>query len=85
MNVLQRIQDTIIEPLILLFVALGFLVFIYGVVEYIWGLSTDTKAKELGKQHILWGILGMFVMAGAFGLFKLMVRILGAPVNISDL
>lgn len=81
MNLLERIENTLIEPLILFLVAIGFLVFVYGIVEFMWGLSSDTESKNNGKQHILWGIVGMFIMAGAYGLLKLMIRILGADIE----
>ncbi len=81
----QSLSDNVIQPFILLFFALGFLIFVYGIVEYVWGLSTDTLAKENGKKHMLWGVIGMFIMAGAYGIFNLMVDLIGAPVGVDTI
>ncbi len=77
----QRLTEVVINPLLLLVFALGFLVFVYGIAEFVWGLSADTESKQDGKRHMLWGVVGMFVMAGAYGIFKLLVDIVGAPLN----
>ena len=75
-----KLTSVIINPLIALIFAAGLLVFIWGIVEYIWGLSTDTKGKEKGKQHMLWGIIGMFVMAVSYTILKIIAGTLGVSL-----
>ncbi len=43
------------------------LYFIWGVVKYVMAAGDETKLKD-GKQHMIWGIVGMAVMAGAWGI-----------------
>jgi len=74
---MDKVNDAVINPLLALVFAAGLLVFIFGVVEYIWGLSSDTDAKNQGKQHMLWGVVGMFIMAAAYAIFKLVENIVG--------
>ncbi|MDO8517743.1 MAG: hypothetical protein Q7S26_00420 [bacterium] len=66
----------VVNPLLLLLFALGFLVFIWGIVEFLFdinirGQGGEGNSKNNGKQHMLWGILGMFVMSAAWAIMKL--------------
>lgn len=74
----QNIANVVVNPLIALLFAVGLLVFVLGIVEYIFGLSSNSESRENGKRHMLWGIVGMFVMAGSWSIFKLIVSVLGA-------
>lgn len=66
----------IINPLLFLLFAVGFLVFIWGIVEFLFdvnirGQGGEGASKNNGKQHMLWGILGMFVMSAAWAIMGL--------------
>lgn len=52
--------------LILLFV-LALLVFVWGMVKFIFAASNPDKLKE-AKGILWWGIIGMFVLASVFGI-----------------
>jgi len=80
-NLIDTFNKVIINPLLLLLFAGGLLVFVYGIVEFLWGLSQDTEHKEQGKQHMLYGLLGMFVMASAWAIIQLIAHTVG--VNLS--
>ena len=80
-NLINTFNQVIINPLLLLLFAGGLLVFVYGIVEFLWGLSQDTEHKERGKQHMLYGLLGMFVMASAWAIIQLIAHTVG--VNLS--
>ncbi len=42
------------------------------------GLSSDTgEKKEAGKQHMLWGIIGMFIMIAAYSILTIVANTLG--------
>lgn len=70
-----RVVSVLINPLIALVFAGGMIVFMFGVVEFIWGLSTDIgTGKERGKQHMLWGIVGMTIMASAYGILQVIAN-----------
>jgi hypothetical protein len=61
---------------IILFPFLGFLtavavlVFMYGAAQYIIN-ADNSSAREEGRKHILWGIIGLFVMLVAFGILQI--------------
>ena len=63
----------IINPLMALLIGVGLVVFMYGIVEFLWALSSGKDADK-GKQHMLWGIIGMAVMACAYGLLALIAN-----------
>ncbi len=49
--------------------ALALLVFFWGLVKYI-AKADDEKAKEAGKNTMVWGVIGLFVMFSVFGIVK---------------
>ncbi|NNM83897.1 hypothetical protein HKL94_01610 [Candidatus Parcubacteria bacterium] len=66
--------NTIVIPVIF---ALVFLVFIWGVANYLLinGGNEDKRAE--GRQFILWGILGMVVLFSVWGFVNLLLSTLG--------
>jgi hypothetical protein len=73
------ISEVIINPILALFFAVGLLVFVWGVVQFIWGLGTEASHKEEGKQHMMWGIVGMFIMTAAWAILKFIAN----SINVS--
>lgn len=67
---IDNVTRVIINPLIALLFAAGLLLFAWGIIEFLIGSSAsgDAGKKEDGKRHMLWGIIGMFVMAAAYTL-----------------
>ena len=66
----------VVNPLLLLLFAVGFLVFIWGVVEFLFDINVrggggEGNSKNNGKQHMLWGLAGMFIMSAAWGILTL--------------
>jgi len=74
--IIQRFEKFIIDPLILLLFALGFLYFLWGIVVFVWKADSD-DGRETGRQHMIWGILGMFVMIAVYGIINLITRTFG--------
>ena len=52
-------------------VALAVLFFLYGVMEFIAGAGNEEKRTQ-GKRHIIWGIIGIFIMISVFGIMRLL-------------
>lgn len=79
--VLQRFKDVILDPTIYLILTAGFLVFVWGLVQFIWKMREGSDYKE-GVQHMLWGIIGMFIMVSVYGIIALIENTIGAdPTN----
>ena len=71
-----KISAEIINPLIGLLVAVAFVVFIWGLVQFIWGVQSE-EDREKGKRHMVWGIVGMFIMIAVFGILALLLNTFG--------
>jgi hypothetical protein len=68
-----QIVAVINEFIVPLLFAIAFVVFIWGVFQYlILGAGNPDKRKE-GVQLILWGIIGFFVMVSVWGMVNLLV------------
>jgi len=75
-TLMRSIDKVIINPLIVLLFALAVVFFIYGLAEYL--LSPDNEEiRKTSKSHMLWGIIGMFIMIAVFGIMGLILNTLG--------
>ncbi len=75
---IAKIEQNIIQPLIGVLFALAFAIFLWGVARFIFQ-SDDESAREQGKQHIIWGLVGMFIMVSVFAIIHLIVGTFGIP------
>lgn len=67
---INNIVEFIFDPAVLLVFSIGFLLFVWGLVEFI-ANPADTTRKETGQKHMLWGIIGMFIMIAVGGIIAL--------------
>ena len=68
----DKLISVIITPLLQLFFAVALVVFAWGVVQFLLALNKGGKLED-GKQHMLWGILGMAIMMGAYGIITIVL------------
>ncbi|MFC1756894.1 hypothetical protein ACFLZC_01920 [Patescibacteria group bacterium] len=66
-ELINKIVEGIVNPALLLLGALAFLFFLYGLIEFIAGSESDEK-RSTGKKHLVWGIIGMFIIASTYGI-----------------
>lgn len=84
----QVIRDNIIkfiiDPLMMVLFAAGFMLFVYGLVEYLFASAkgADPSKNKTGKDHMLYGVIGMFVMSSIWGIIALIDSTFG--LNIGD-
>lgn len=75
---LNKINQYILNPLILLAFGIAFLVFFWGIFQFIYSEpAADTKNE--GKKKIFWGLFGMFIMVSTYGLIRLILGTFGIP------
>jgi len=74
--IIQNFKDAIINPVITILFSLAFLIFVWGVVRFLIN-AEDENERAQGKEHIKWGLVGMFIMAGVFGILNLVLNTLG--------
>lgn len=75
-QIVDKLNDLIIRPLILLVFAAGFFLFMWGLVVFLWNSREGEIASE-GKQHMLWGVVGMFVMISVAGIIGIITSTFG--------
>jgi hypothetical protein len=67
---LSKVVVQIVNPILLLMVAVAFVVFLWGVFEFIAHAGDEGKRAE-GQQAILWGLVGLVIMFGAYGIINI--------------
>ena len=71
-----NINNTIIHPIIGLLFGLAFVIFLWGIVEFIWK-SDNPTAREQGQKHMIWGVVGMFIMLSVIGIIQIFLGTFG--------
>ena len=67
---LAKVIVYIVNPLIYLLVAVAVVVFLWGVVEFL-ANAENPEGRENGKRHLVWGIVGLFIIFSVFGIMNL--------------
>lgn len=75
-GVLVKFVDVIIDPLITLLFAAAMLLFIWGLFQFMVDLQGGGDGKD-GKQHMLWGIIGVTIMFSVGGIINLVSNSIG--------
>lgn len=68
---LQKIVDVIVNPAIKLLFILAFIVFLWGMVEFIRSADNET-GRDKGKLHMLWGVIGLAIMVSVNGIMRIL-------------
>ena len=76
--ILNKINQFILNPLIILMFAVALLVLFWGLFQFITSAETD-EGREKGKRNILWGVIGMVIMVSVYGIIRLILGTLGVP------
>lgn len=63
-TVVYDIKQEIVYPVILLLFGIALVVFLWGVVRFIWS-EEDSEERKKGRMHMLWGIVGIAIMLAA--------------------
>jgi len=81
-QLIGKIVVYIVNPAILLVFSFGLMVFVYGLVEFLYNLSKGANADiKSGRDHMLWGVLGMFIMVSVFGIIRLISNTFGLGIG----
>jgi len=68
----------------LLIFSVGIFFFTWGLVVFLLNLD-NPEGRKTGMSHMLWGIIGVFIMATVFGIISIITETfgLGDPTNLS--
>lgn len=75
--IIDKIKTEIINPIIILLVAVAIGYFLYGLMEFIRNQDNE-DAQESGKKHMLWGVIGIAIMFSVYGILNLVNNIAGS-------
>ena len=83
-DLLERIVDYVIDPAVKVVFTLGLFFFLWGFVEFLWELK-DGKTSAEGKQHMIYGLVGMLIMVSVYGIIALIMNTFGIdPATATD-
>lgn len=85
-ELITKITQDVLNPLIIFMFALATLIFGWGVVQYILGGAQSGERTQKAKSIMIYGIIGMFIMASAWGIVSLLCNFFGtcAEINFSE-
>ncbi|MEK7114221.1 MAG: hypothetical protein AAB850_01590 [Patescibacteria group bacterium] len=75
---LVKVVEQIINPLILLLAATAFVVFLWGLFQFIAHAGDEAKRVE-GRKAVLWGIIGLVIIFGAYGIINIALGTFNLP------
>ena len=73
---LGRVSQYILNPAIGLIFALAFVYFMWGVFTMIKNADNETE-RATGRQNMIWGIVGMFIMVAVYGIIGVIIGTFG--------
>jgi uncharacterized membrane protein YidH (DUF202 family) len=65
MEIIGRVNEHIINPLIFLFIMIASVVFAWGLYNFISNADND-EARTKGKNSMVWGIVGIVIMISSY-------------------
>ena len=82
---LDRVNNLILNPIILLLFGLSFVYFLYGIVKFLQSDADDKSISRIeARKSILWGMVGMLIMFSVYGVIKFVLATFGVtPADIS--
>lgn len=74
-SLMDKINSLLTQIYVLLFLLVT-VYFFWGIVQFVRASGTGGKEMEDGKRHMVWGIIGMAIMAGAWGIVAILQSVL---------
>jgi len=75
-SLFKKILTNIVSPIVYLVGSIAVVYFIWGVVVFIQNADNAEKRKD-GYHHMIWGIVGLFIMLSATGIINIILSTLG--------
>jgi len=77
MDIVYNIIQYIVNPLIYLLIGVAVIYFLFGVFKFVKN-ADKPEERGIGAQHILWGVIGIAIIFGAFTLVHIIMNSLGS-------
>ncbi len=79
-DIVGRIEDAILFPLISLLFALALLYFLWGAYQFVANADSD-GGRDTGKSHMMYGIIGMVIMLSAYAILSIAAGSFGITIE----
>ena len=76
---LTKVEIALINPLITLLGLAAFVLFVYGIVEFVGGAGNEEK-RSIGQKHMIWGFIGLTILFGAKAIIAILASSIGVTV-----
>lgn len=74
-NLVNGIVREIVNPLIAILFTAAMVVFFWGLIEFL--RTEEPDGRSSGKQHMIWGVVGIFIMLSAYAILRLFTSSFG--------
>lgn len=71
-----KLKTFIIQPILGIIFALAFVLFLWGVTQFMMH-PEDDDVRTQGKNHMIWGLVGMFIMVSVTTIISIIKASLG--------
>ncbi|MDQ5957568.1 MAG: hypothetical protein QG614_543 [Patescibacteria group bacterium] len=79
-----KIQDSIlvniINPILTIATSVSFALFVFGMFRFLINRTTNPDEVQKGKAHMLWGIVGLFILLSIWSIFIFIGNIFDSKV-----
>lgn len=80
-TIVSGVVNEIMVYVVTLLAAASVIIFLWGIVKYLFKGSSD-EARRKGRKLMLWGMLGLFVIFGIWGILELLTSFYGGKAVI---
>lgn len=75
---MSRVNRFVLNPIISIMFVVAFVLFVFGLFSFFQAKREGgDESIQKGKRHMVWGIIGMFIMVSVFGIMQLLINSLG--------
>lgn len=79
-SLIGRVNQYIINPALGFLFVLACLYFLWGIIQfYLYQDSEDER--ETGKRHIIYGLIGLLIITGFFGIMQIIASTFNVPLT----
>ncbi len=75
-SLVTSVINVIVNPLVIFLSALAVLLFLFGLLQFMANAGSE-EGRELGKRHMINGLIGLFIMVSVFGIMKFITDTFG--------
>ena len=72
----RKVNTYLVNPFIVFLITLAVVYFLYGVFQYL-SNTDEADARAKGRDHMIWGSIGLFIMVSVFLLMRIILGTIG--------